>query len=109
MPIDTNELIVIGQEMKICVGTYRDQVLSKRSIVVSMKQDDKYVGCIELGNDFCLRQIKGKRNSYLIGNAGKAAIKWVKKSGIQQYQNHPDYTHIGEVRETSMDYHNLDN
>jgi hypothetical protein len=108
LAVDTNELVAIGQEMKICVGSYREQAISKQSLIISIRDDSKYVGCIELDNSFGLRQIKGNRNSYLIGEVGNAAIKWVKTSGVKDYNRNVDFTHIGQQSLQKIDFHTLE-
>lgn len=44
---DTNELIKIGQKLHICVGSYREKALNRNCLIVSVKKDKEYVGCIE--------------------------------------------------------------
>jgi hypothetical protein len=105
---DTNELVAIGQEMKICVGSYRESVLSRNCIIVAMKSDDKYVGCIELDRGWNLRQLKGKRNAYLVGPASEAAKKWLKTVGIHGANKCNDFVHLGETIETHHDYHHFE-
>lgn len=91
---DTYELIDIGQEMGICVGSYGDKAVRKDCIIVKMMQGDKYVGCIELApNIIDLRQAKACFNNVLQENKAEALKKWVKKhkiSGTDCY----DYRHI---------------
>jgi hypothetical protein len=108
LAVDTNELVAIGQEMKICVGSYRETALSRRSIIVSMISHNKYVGCIEIDSSKNLRQLKGKRNSYLVGPAADAARKWLKLTGIKSVTRCHDFVHLGEAIETRTDFHHLE-
>ncbi len=90
---DTYELIDIGQEMGICVGSYGNKAANKQSVILKMIQGKKYVGCIELTAD-CKEMIQAKAcyNNLLQEVKAEALKKWVKKHKIQA--NCSDYRHI---------------
>ena len=115
---DTNELIKIGQDLKICVGGYREQAINSTSIIISMKDDkDNYVGCIELTKDFRrLVQAKAVCNNLLQEHKAEALREWVQTFDIDA-SNCYDYEHIlnnqieydeSNVYSRSYDYHNLE-
>lgn len=91
---DTYELIDIGQEMGICVGSYGDRAVKKDCIIVKMTQGNKYVGCIELDPKTShLLQAKACFNNVLQETKAEALKKWVKKHKIPA-NNCYDYQHI---------------
>lgn len=108
LAVDTNELVLIGQEMKICVGSYRDSVLSKRSTIVSIKSNNKYVGCIELDSSKHLIQMKGKYNRYLVGNVCEAAREWVGLVDVKEPNRCCDFQNLGKEIQSQRDYHQLE-
>lgn len=92
--IDTQELIKVGNEMHICVGSYGDSALKKVCYIVLMIKEDKYVGCIELSyNKKKLRQAKAKYNDAIIGEDAKVLKRWVEETGIDAIDCN-DYSHI---------------
>ena len=63
---DTYELIDIGQELHICVGSYGERAASGKLIIVKMIKGNEYVGCIELSPDGkSLHQAKACFNNLL--------------------------------------------
>lgn len=90
---DTYELIDIGQEMGICVGSYGDRAAEKQLIILKMIQNKKYVGCIELSSD-CKELVQAKAcfNNLLQESKAEALQKWVKKHKI--LADCYDYQHI---------------
>lgn len=95
---DTNELVKIGQDLKICVGSYRDGALNGDFIIISMKQNGKYIGCIELdGKGNYLRQAKAVCNNLLQENKAKALKTWIDMFEIDANDCY-DYQHIKEDR-----------
>lgn len=75
---DTDEMIKIGQQLGICVGTaYRNKAINRACLIAGLKQGDNYVGCIELSSDAkSINQVKGYHNCYLHGNACKSIKVW---------------------------------
>lgn len=98
---DTNELVKIGQELKICVGGYRDSALEGNCVIVSMKQSGKYVGCIEVSGDYKnLKQAKAVCNNRLQEKKAEALKTWVEMVGVNP-DTCCDYDHI---REGNIEY-----
>lgn len=68
LAVDTDELVKTGSFMDICVGSYREEALSKESlIVIGCNKNDEPVTCIELNkfnNKFNLIQVKKAHNDY---------------------------------------------
>lgn len=114
---DTNELVKIGQELKICVGGYRDVAIEKSSIIVSVVKDDKYHGCIEVSpNGKYLKQAKAVYNNVFQEHKAQALQQWVETLGINA-DDCCDYRHIKEGNisfdeniylSRTYDYHNLE-
>ena len=65
---DNLQLVEVGTEMGICVGSYGRRVANKQCVIVYMKKDNKYVGCIEILPDGTTNQVKGIRNNSLLSN-----------------------------------------
>ena len=105
---DTNQLVEIGQKMGICVGGYREQVLRKISKIVHVRYDDKYVGCIELGQGNSLKQAKAKYNNMMTGDLAKALKMWVKKTTIKDAEQCHDYRNLDIETHKTYDYHSLE-
>lgn len=82
---DTYELIKIGQQLGICVGSaYREAAISKQCIIASVSLDGKYTACIEINKKGdAVKQIKGWHNSYLIGDTAKAVTEWIAAHKLQ--------------------------
>ena len=86
LPKDTDSLIKVGDKMRNCVGTnYRILALNKECIIVVMKQNQKYVGCIEL-TDGVIKQAYAPCNNELHGEYLKAFNLWKKSHDIQAYR-----------------------
>lgn len=91
---DTYELIDIGQELHICVGSYGERAAAKRLIIVKMMKGNEYVGCIELSpNGKVLNQAKACFNNLLEERKAEALKAWVEKHEIDPDRCY-DYTHI---------------
>lgn len=91
---DTHQLIDVGNYMGICVGSYGENAYNKNLIIVTMIQDGKYVGCIELSKDGkVLRQAKAKYNNVLQEQKAEALKKWVEAKKIDGSKCY-DYKHI---------------
>lgn len=84
LPQDTHTLIDIGNEMGICVGSYDKRALNRECIIVSVKHNNKYVGCIELSPKYKLKQAKTKYN-YLFDTDNNLLLsleKWITNCNI---------------------------
>jgi hypothetical protein len=47
---DTHELVDVGENLRICVGSYADRAVSKLCTIVLLKEEDTVKVCIELRN-----------------------------------------------------------
>jgi hypothetical protein len=91
---DTHELIDVGTEMGICVGSYGRRAVENSLIIVVMKEGKKYVGCIELDAEGkTLKQAKAKFNNVLQEKKAEALKKWIEMQEIDA-KNCYDYRHI---------------
>ena len=59
---DSLQLVEVGTEMGICVGSYGKKVANKHCTIITVKKDNKYVTCIEVCPDGKVNQVKGIRN-----------------------------------------------
>ena len=93
---DTHQLIDVGQEMGICVGSYGTRAAERRLIIVLMTQNGKYVGCLELDSEGKrLVQAKAKFNNLLQEKKAVALKKWVESKKINA-KTCWDYSHIAK-------------
>lgn len=115
---DTNELIKIGQKLHICVGSYREKALNRNCLIVSVKKDKEYVGCIELsaGQKPLLIQAKTFCNNLFQGSLAYSLKDWIQELNIEATKC-GDYVHIVEnniLQSVSIeslkthDYHGLE-
>ncbi len=82
LPENTDHLIDAGERLHNCVGScYRIPALHKDCIIVLMKQEDKFVGCIEI-NEGKIRQAFGPCNKLMSGSILEAFETWKKKNGL---------------------------
>jgi hypothetical protein len=73
---DTLELVSVGQEMGICVGSYADRAVNKACTLMILREGSVSVGCIELRGGSVV-QVKGSYNK-LLENPKKAFVNnWV--------------------------------
>lgn len=80
IPTSSNELVVIGNTMDICVGSYDDRVLTGATKIAYAHRDNKLVACIEY--DKSLKQVKGPRNRLLEEDDQKKVLSWAKHCHI---------------------------
>lgn len=83
-PKDTAEMRKIGRDMHICVGSYANDVLAKKTVVMCVTDaSDKYQGCIEIDNRYKkLKQIKAFANSTPKGGLASFINDWIKAKGL---------------------------
>lgn len=94
LPIDSCQLINVGEKMHICVGSYSSAVFLKDCIIIVMKKDNKYVGCLELSSTGKrLIQAKSFCNNALEKDEAVALSKYVKKHNINT-KNCFDYNRL---------------
>ena len=80
-------LNTIGDAMRICVGSYNNRVEAKELFIVSMRQDDKFIGCLEINNRFTLTQAKALRNGRLEAEQIKILMSYINETKINCYTN----------------------
>lgn len=94
LPIDSYQLISVGEKMHICVGSYSSAVFLQNCIIVLMKKDNQYVGCLELNSTGKrLIQAKGFCNNALDKEEAIALSAYVKKHGVN-IKNCFDYNRL---------------
>lgn len=77
---ESDELREIGSAMSICVGGYGNKVANLKSMIVSMKLEDEYVGCIEIDtSQNAIIQAKAKYNGYLDEDKAEALSKYMEQ------------------------------
>jgi hypothetical protein len=113
---DTNELVRVGQEMHICVGSYRDKALSKNcTIIIARDLTLKPVICIEVDmRTYSLIQAKAVCNNLVQEHKAEALKKWVEVTGLETLYCE-DYAHIAsgniqyeDIYKSNVDYHNIE-
>lgn len=73
----------IGNEMHICVGSYTKLVIQDKCDIIYVKENNKYVTCIEIGEKFnIINQVKGKYNSRINGDLYDAVIKYARDTDL---------------------------
>lgn len=81
LPQDTDELWGYGEAFHNCVASYRNDVIAKRSLILAMKRDDKYIACIEV-RQCRVVQAKGPCNQRLSVEVRAILRKWADKKKI---------------------------
>ncbi len=79
---ETLHLTHLGHMMKNCVATYRKAVLDRRSIIVAVQHENKYVACIELQNNNFIVQALGVCDHYLKGDDLLVCRFWAKRNAL---------------------------
>ncbi len=88
---DTHTLRHIGLLLQNCVATYRELVISHRSIIVAVRHDAHYVACIELRGEQDIVQALGPRNQRLNGETLLVCRYWAKLKKLHVKTNHLDF------------------
>jgi hypothetical protein len=79
--LDTHTIILNGQEMNICVGSYAENAFEKHTNIVFMYKNQKLEMCIEHNGSF-VKQAKGHFNDRGSEEQVKAIKKWAEKVGL---------------------------
>jgi hypothetical protein len=82
LPRETHDLISIGNDMNICVGSYADYALEKTCTIVVIKKEGKLVNCIELRGNRIV-QAKCECNQYPQGDLRQTILKWAKINRLE--------------------------
>lgn len=81
LPKDTNELRKWGNIFHNCVASYDSAVISRWSLIVAMKKQEKYVACIEVKQGR-ITQALGHCNQRLSVDYGTVIAEWAKGNKI---------------------------
>ena len=81
LPNDTDEMKKYGKAFHNCVASYWLSVLEKRTLILAMKQGDKYIACLEVRQSI-LVQALGPCNQPLSDEAGDVLCRWAYRNKI---------------------------
>jgi hypothetical protein len=83
---DTHELISVGIDMSICVGSYANKAVNRDSTILILRnrKSNNPVGCIELNEDGVI-QAKGFYNTLLQNEERIFIANWIKKKGLSAF------------------------
>ena len=98
---DTHELIDIGSQMGICVGSYGNRAINKKCNILHIKSGDKYIQCIEVSPELKVVQTKSAFNKKPEGVLKKAIIDWCKLISIS-------YEECSDLNNEAPDYGDFD-
>ena len=82
LPKDTTELWIYGECFHNCVASYRDAVAEKRSLILVMKRERKYIACIEIRRHRVV-QAFGPCNQALPSDVRSVLSQWALKKKIR--------------------------
>jgi hypothetical protein len=81
---DTHELVYTGKAMNICVGSYAEDAFKKKCTILTLKENDKPVVCLELRGDRLI-QAKMKQNMKPTPAYKQLIINWANDKEINTY------------------------
>lgn len=81
LPSGTDELWGYGEAFHNCVVSYCNDVVAKRTLILAIKREDKYVACIEVQQRRVV-QAKGPCNQSLPAEVQEVLRKWADKKKI---------------------------
>lgn len=81
LPKDTDEIKEYGRAFHNCVASYKSAVLEKRTLILAMKQGDKYIACLEVKQSR-LVQALGPCNQSLSSEIENVLCKWAENKKI---------------------------
>lgn len=81
LPKDTNELHNYGKSFHNCVASYCDDVVAKRTLILAMKREEKFIACIEV-RQYRVVQALGPCNQILPSEVRDVLRKWAEKKKI---------------------------
>ena len=92
---DTNEMIIVGKILDICVDrpVYTNKAIRKDCFIMFVYNGHKVKACLEISPELSLVQAKGRSNSMLHGKIALAVKQWVEKFAIDS-SNCNDYTQL---------------
>lgn len=92
-PKTANELILVGRDLNICVGSYRKHFFVKTlDIVLVTDLEDNYIGCIEINSNHVVQaKLKYNRKFSSDVDVYSAMVDWMKLMEVT-----PHTTDLGE-------------
>ncbi|BAL85005.1 hypothetical protein SELR_pSRC101980 (plasmid) [Selenomonas ruminantium subsp. lactilytica TAM6421] len=75
LPKDTNEIRNYGKRFHNCVSSYCSSVVGKRTLILAMIKDEKYIACLEVQQNR-LVQALGPCNQHLSTAIGEIICRW---------------------------------
>ncbi len=81
LPKETDDLLKYGRRFHNCVGSYRMAVLEKRSVIVAMMKETKYIACIEVRQHH-VAQALGPCNRDLSFEEREIVSQWAKNNKL---------------------------
>ena len=97
----SKDLATIGYHMGICVGGYAPAALKKRTTIVKMMKEDKYIACIEVKGRHVV-QLKAKFNNPVRREHKHNIDEWLKHAKLEANCN--DYRSIGYEWHSEYNY-----
>ena len=77
LPVYTDDIARIGQNMRNCVASYIGDAKSKKCAILTLRRGEDYVACIEIsGNGLAIRQALGNHNRRLDGEVLQIVNTW---------------------------------
>ena len=81
LPKDTNEICSYGEKFHNCVASYCGSVVNKRTLILAMKQGDKYIACLEIQQNRLIQAL-GPCNQHLSTEVGAVLCRWADSKKI---------------------------
>lgn len=81
LPQESDDLRRYGKNFHNCVASYRQAVLERRSLILALMQEDRYVACIEIQQGR-ITQALGPCNQRLSPSIQVVIKQWAKKNKI---------------------------
>ena len=95
------DLAIIGQAMGICVGGYGHEAVAKKTTIIKMTKNGKYIACIEFKDGYVV-QIKSSFNNAVPLEFKNDIDEWAANGKINHHCR--DYDRIGEPWGKSYNY-----
>lgn len=90
IPQTNTDMIIWGQRLNICVGSYAQDVKNQQTLVLGVKELGQIKYCVEFNLQGHLVQFKGKHNESAPENLRTLACAWVKELSPSFLKLHED-------------------
>ena len=97
----SKDLAIVGANMGICVGSYADTALAKRTTIIKMMKGEKYIACIEAHKNNIV-QIKAKFNNPVKAEYKDDIDEWLQTKNLSCKCQ--DYYEIGQEGGNTFNY-----